>query len=232
MASSSTQQAKPKRGRPRKEVSAGKLIKTTSSNKQAKAKKSRKPKTFNLTVFRVARIITRLGNKRGSSLDSIRSKLKRDGHQFKSSQVRKAVTKAIDEGLLREVKEERFFVPKVSGVSSSANASGSPVATTSKASTAGSETKRRQRRPPQGRRRAPASLEPLQESSSGIQEEAGSFGQQEESPEAAPAAMETGAGLEAGEQMESKSAVTEPIFGSSVTGCDSVPVGNKVFGSL
>jgi len=231
VASSSTQQAK-KRGRPKKDASAGKLIKTTSSNKQAKSKKSRKPRTFNLTVFRVARIITRLGNKRGSSLDSIRSKLKRDGHDFKNSQVRQAVARAIDEGLLREVKEERFFVPRVSGASSTANASAaSPAATSSRASTASSKTKRRQRRPPQGRRRAPPSAETLPEESG--QEEAGSAPQQaESSSEAAQTAMEVGAGLEAGEQMESKSAVTEPVFGSSVTGCDSVPVGNKVFGSL
>ena len=209
-----------RRGRPPKDKS--------STNKQAPKPQGKGKRAFNLTVFRVARIISRLGNKRGSSLNSIHGKLKRDGHEFKQSQVRQAVERAINHGVLKEVKEERYRVPRGAPSTAPSTSNAEPAATTSQGSAAGSKGKRRQRPGPRQGRRA----------KTGVQEEvealitAASEDQEDEAPaQDAPAPEAASAGLEAGEQMETKSVVTEPVFsGSTVTGCDAVPVGNKVFG--
>ena len=133
-----------------------------------------------LTVSRVAHIISQLDNKRGSTMESIRSKLVRSGQMTRTSLVRNALERAVKAGLLRENKEERFSLPR-----DRTAASGSSSKSSSKTTSSGSRTRksithvapvgkrrlrlsasaarsdsnpdtRRRRRPPQGRRPANA----------------------------------------------------------------------------
>lgn len=173
------------RGRPKKEPSAAK--KEPQATKSSISKATQKSRTSqckrhaglgNLTVKRVTNVIAQLDNARGSTLDSIRSKLNRCGLEANTSHVRNALERAIKAGLIKEIREERFTLP--SGVArlgkdrpSTSNLSTSSSSRTRvlhKAPTArlvataaqgrrprqslACDLKRRQRRPPQGRRPA------------------------------------------------------------------------------
>ncbi|KAL8577579.1 hypothetical protein ACOMHN_044259 [Nucella lapillus] len=123
----------------------------------------------NLTAVRMAHIIKQLDNKRGSTMESIRGKLIRNGFKTNTCLVRTALERAVKSGLLREIREERFSLPcqrSSSNVNSSTTASSrTSVKTARKVASKGQHprklsgssprlARRRQRRPPQGRRPA------------------------------------------------------------------------------
>ena len=158
-ASSSASSGKRPRGRPPKHG-----VKKPSHASEA----DKKSKPSSVTAARVASIIAQLDNKRGSTMESIRSKLLRSGHQTNTSLVRKALERAVKAGILKEVREERFSLPanRSGSSSSTTNSSSSRSRNNSvkrmasvgqrklKTSPSTAQSERRQRRPPQGRRPA------------------------------------------------------------------------------
>ena len=148
-----------------------------ASKEKSKPTRSKAGPRSSLTASRVANIIGQLDNKRGSTMESIRSKLVRSGHVANTALVRNALDRAVRAGLLREIKEERFSLPRgsVSGTGSSKSSSTSRTqnksvthavsnlgkrklkpSSSAARSSSKADAKRRQRRRLQGRRHANA----------------------------------------------------------------------------
>jgi hypothetical protein len=132
----------------------------------------------NLTVKRVTNVIAQLDNVRGSTLESIKSKLNRCGLDANTSHVRNALERAVKSGLIKEIREERFTLPSGAAKLGKDRPSTSNLSTSSsirtkclkqhptarvvataaqcrrprKALQACDPKRRQQRRPPQGRR--------------------------------------------------------------------------------
>ena len=99
--------------------------KTRGKSSKEKPKATRRKTGPSLTATRVANIIGQLDNKRGSTMESIRSKLIRSGHAANTPLIRHALERAVRAGLLREIREERFSLPRTSVSGSSSSSSGS-----------------------------------------------------------------------------------------------------------
>ncbi|KAK7109264.1 hypothetical protein V1264_013337 [Littorina saxatilis] len=214
------------RGRPPKEAMGGAV--GLKKVRKIGPSTTNTTRPFSLTAVRVAHVISQLDNKRGSTLDSIRSKLIREGHSIKTALVRNALDRAIASGLLREVREERFSIPKrlaTASASSSSSASSKRVrrvassgsGTQHKAKPSGSaarsgssaDTKKRQRRPPQGRRPA-----------TGVDSGAAHDGNEmRDDDETGLGDGDVDEGNEMGEKGGSRVSVSEPV-----AGCDAVMV--------
>lgn len=177
---SSNSGAKPRKAASR-ESGAGGRKKPAAQTMKGRKKLATGARSPNLTAVRVANIISQLDNKRGSTMESIRSKLIRSGFKTNTPMIRVALERAVKSGLLREIREERFSLPHRSGSrlnssSSTASSSGRNNAKVARrvsskgqqphyhqsrrqavTSASRSSAKRLQRRrPPQGRRPANA----------------------------------------------------------------------------